>query len=138
MEFLVKLPIKGFEVVEKVKIEEIDDTFSTLVLFKGNSKNDVKMTLVNPYKLTADYSFEIPIASKTLLEINENSKLKVFLAVVLQKPIEKSIVNFRAPFIFNTTSQKMAQIIFSPKEEPNYSINSKLEDFLNIEDIKII
>ena len=107
MVYEVKKPILGFEDVLKVELEEIDALFSTL---KSIDKDYPSFTLVNPYQLR-DYSFDIPKDVQILLDINENSKLLVYNIVVLHNPMTESVVNFKAPLIFNKDNGTMAQFI---------------------------
>jgi len=107
MVYEVKKPILGFEDVLKVELEEIDALFSTL---KAVDQEYPSFTLVNPYQLR-DYSFEIPKDVQVLLDINENSNILVYNIVVLHNPMTESVVNFKAPLIFNKDNGTMAQFI---------------------------
>jgi flagellar assembly factor FliW len=107
MIYEVKKPILGFENVLKVEFDEIDGLFSTL---KAVDSEVPSFTLVNPYQLR-EYSFDIPKDVQVLLDINENSNILVYNIVVLHNPITESVVNFKAPLIFNKDNGKMAQFI---------------------------
>ena len=107
MVYEVKKPILGFESVLKVELEEIDGLFSTL---KAIDKDYPSFTLVNPYQLRK-YSFDIPKDVEVLLDIKEDSKILVYNIVVLHNPITESVVNFKAPLIFNQDNGTMAQFI---------------------------
>jgi len=107
MVYEVKKPILGFENVLKVSLEEIDGLFSTL---KAVDKEYPSFTLVNPYQLR-DYSFDIPKDVQVLLDIKENSNILVYNIVVLHNPMTESVVNFKAPLIFNKDNGTMAQFI---------------------------
>ena len=120
MEFEVKKPILGFENITKVEFEEIDGLFATLS--PSNSKLPA-FTLVNPYQLK-EYSFDIPKDVQVLLDIKENSKVLVYNIVVLHNPITESVVNFKAPLIFNVDNKTMAQFIID--EEGFYTIKELL------------
>jgi len=120
-EFIVKKPISGFENVERVVLEKIDDIVSVLKDKEGN----VLFSLINPFVLKKDYTFDIPADIKVLLDINENSKIEVYVNAVIRKPLEESLVNFKAPFIFNYDNHTMAQVVL---DDVKYA---KLGDFLN-------
>ena len=107
MIYEVKKPILGFENVLKVSLEEIDGLFSTLKAVDSEVPN---FTLVNPYQLR-EYSFNIPKDVQVLLDINENSNILVYNVVVLHNPMTESVVNFKAPLIFNKDNGTMAQFI---------------------------
>jgi len=49
--------------------------------------------------------------------------------VLIQTPIENSVVNFIGPLIFNTDNHKMAQVIISDSKE--YGVAEKISTFLN-------
>lgn len=107
MEYAVKSPILGFEDMDSIKLEKIDEMFVTI----RDSKNEnVSLTLVNPYSLR-EYSIDIPLSIKVLLDINENSKLSVYNVVVIQEPLDMSRVNFLAPLIFNEDNNTVAQLV---------------------------
>jgi flagellar assembly factor FliW len=112
MIFEVKKPILGFENVSRVKLEEVDKLFATL---EAENKSIPSFTLVNPYALR-EYSFDIPRDVQILLDINENSNILVYNIVVLHNPITKSVVNFKAPLIFNKDNAIMAQFILDDED----------------------
>lgn len=119
MVYEVKKPILGFEDVLKVEFEEIDALFATL---KAVDKDIPTFTLVNPYQLR-EYSFDIPKDVQVLLDINENSNVLVYNIVVLHNPITESVVNFKAPLVFNKDNATMAQFII---EDEVFEIIGKL------------
>lgn len=124
MKFDICIPILGFESVKEVELQKIDDIF-----MKMQAVNDehISFTLVNPFVLR-DYDFEVPAKIKTLLDIDEKSNLLIFNIVLIQTPIEDSIVNFVGPLVFNADNNKVAQIILSESKE--YGIAEKISSFL--------
>jgi len=121
MKFKVKKPIAGFENVKEVELEKKDNDFAILKDENGN----ILFTLINPFSLKKDFEFDVPADIKALLDLNEDSKVYVYLNVVKKNPTEESLINFKAPFIFNTNNQTCAQVILD--EEEIYP----LKDFLN-------
>jgi len=111
MIYEVKKPILGFEKVLKVEFEEVDGLFATL---RAIDEEVPTFTLINPYQLR-EYSFDIPKDVQVLLDIHEDSNVLVYNIVVLHNPITESVVNFKAPLIFNKDNGTMAQFIL--KEE---------------------
>ncbi|NPA10932.1 MAG: flagellar assembly protein FliW [Epsilonproteobacteria bacterium] len=107
MKYEVKIPIPGFENVKEVELVEVDNNFAVLKDEEGN----ILFTLINPYSMRKDYSFEIPADVKVLLDINENSGVLVYNNVVMKEPITEATVNFKAPFIFNPENKTCAQVI---------------------------
>ncbi len=130
MSYEVKSHILGFDDTRKVEIVEIDDLFATM---KDVENEAISFTLINPY-LLREYSFDVPIAIQTLLEINERSNVKVYNIVVVQKPLEESRINFLAPVVVNEDNKTIAQIVLDPKENPDYGMAEPIKDFIKKED----
>jgi flagellar assembly factor FliW len=107
MLYNVKKPILGFENVLQVELHEIDGLFSSL---DAIGSEIISWTLVNPYQLR-EYSFDIPKDVQVLLDIKEDSKILVYNIVVLSNPITDSVVNFKAPLLFNKDNGTMAQFV---------------------------
>lgn len=124
MKFDVCVPILGFEDVKEVTLEKIDDIF-----MKMQSINDkhISFTLIDPFVLR-EYDFEVPDNIQNLLEVDKNSNLIILNIVLIQTPIEDSIVNFAAPVLFNTDNSKAAQIILNDSRE--YGVAEKISTFL--------
>ena len=125
MAYTVVHEIPGFSDTKDVDIVKIDDLFATL---RDVYNENISFTIVNPY-LLREYDFEIPQETLTLLEIDDNSELSVYNILVIQKPLEKSTINFLAPIIINHTNNKLTQIILDPKKYPDYGMAEPIEDF---------
>lgn len=125
MSYKVKGEILGFPNIKEVEIQEIDSLFSTMV--DANNKF-ISFTLVNPY-LLRDYTIDIPLEAKDALEIDENSQVAVFNILIIQKPIEKSTINFLAPIVVNLDKKLLTQVILEPKQHPDYGIAETIESF---------
>ncbi|MGE4510449.1 MAG: flagellar assembly protein FliW [Sulfurimonadaceae bacterium] len=124
MEFQICSPILGFENVKNVTLEKIDDIFMNM---KANEDNRITFTLINPFVLR-EYDFELTKHAQELLDADQNSNLLVLNIVLIQNPIEDSMVNFIAPMIFNTDTKKAIQIVLP--ENSNYPIAAKISSFL--------
>lgn len=124
MKFDICVPILGFENVKEVELQKIDEVFMRM---QAVNDEHISFTLVNPFVLR-EYDFEVPTKIKELLEINEKSNLLIFNIVLIQNPIEDSIVNFIGPLVFNTDNNKAAQIILS--ESKDYTVAEKISSFL--------
>ncbi len=124
MKFDVSVPLLGFDDLKSVELNKIDDIF-----MKMQSLDDehISFTLINPFILR-DYDFEVPDATKNLLGITDNSNLLVLNIVLVQTPIENSIINFIGPLVFNTDTNKVAQIIL--QESTSYGVAEKISTFL--------
>ncbi|MEN4053057.1 MULTISPECIES: flagellar assembly protein FliW [Sulfurimonas] len=125
MSYKVKGEILGFQDTKEVEINEIDPLFSTML----DSKNEnISFTLINPF-LLRDYSIDIPLDVKELLEIDEDSQLGVYNILIIQKPLEKSVINFLAPIVINLDKKVLAQVILDPKKHPDYGMAETIESF---------
>ncbi len=125
MHYEVKGEILGFVNTKQVDINEIDELFYTM----SDVHNDgISFTLVNPY-LLREYSFDIPSKTKELLNINADSKISVYNILLIQKPLEKSTINFLAPIILNHDDNTLAQIVLEPKQNPDFGMAESIESF---------
>ena len=125
MHYKVVSEILGFKETTDVKIEEIDDIFSKMV--DVNNEN-ISFILVKPYMLR-EYEFEIPQDFKQTLQIDDNSKLSVYNILLIQKPLEKSTINFLAPIVVNEENKTLAQVVLEPKQHPNFGMAERIESF---------
>ena len=124
MKFTVVAPLLGFEDIKEVELEKIDDIFMNM---KALDAEHISFTLINPYALRK-YDFEVPQNIKTALEITDGSNLLVFNTIIIQDPIENSYVNFIAPLVFNTDTNKVAQVLI--QENPDYGVAEQICDYL--------
>ncbi|QOP42315.1 flagellar assembly protein FliW [Sulfurimonas marina] len=125
MSYQVTGTLYGFDNLRNVEIKEIDELFSTMV--DVNDEN-VSFTLVKP-NLLREYAFDLPADVKALLDITESSTVSVYNILIIQKPLEKSTINFLAPLIINHDNNYLAQAILDPKKYPNYDIAESIESF---------
>ncbi|MEA1920833.1 MAG: flagellar assembly protein FliW [Campylobacterota bacterium] len=125
MKYEVKSQIMGFENTLSINFDKIDEMFATI---RDSEQEDISFSLVNPYVLR-EYSFEIPLSIKVLLEINENSKLVVYNVVVIQDPLDTSCVNFLAPLIFNEENQTVAQVVLKQSDYPSLGLAESIKSF---------
>ena len=124
MKFDICVPLLGFEDVKEVELQKIDDVFMKM---QSTTDKHISFTLINPFILR-EYDFEIPDSTQSLLEAKEDSNLLILNIVLIQTPIEDSIVNFVGPLIFNTDNNKAAQVILNNSKE--YSVAEKISTFL--------
>jgi flagellar assembly factor FliW len=125
MKFDITVPLLGFENIKKVQLQKIDDIFMRM---QAVEDEHISFTLINPFVLR-EYDFEVPKKIQQLLEIDEKANIIILNIVLIQTPIEDSVVNFIGPLIFNTDNNKMAQIILN--ESTQYSVAEKISNFLN-------
>lgn len=117
MKYSIKSDILGFDNIKQMELGKIDDLFYTL---KSTGDENISFTLVSPYQLR-EYSFDLPNSVKTELDINESSNVAVYNIVVLQEPLDESVVNFRAPLVFNEDNGLMAQAVLTDDGRSEYS-----------------
>ncbi|MFT7005215.1 MAG: flagellar assembly factor FliW [Sulfurimonas sp.] len=125
MKFDISVPLLGFEDIKQVELEKIDDVFMKMVSCKDKH---ISFTLIDPFVLR-EYDFEVPTALKNTLEIDEKSNILILNIVLIQTPIESSVINFIGPLIFNTDNNKAAQIILA--ESTKYGVAENISTFLN-------
>ncbi len=116
-------PILGFEKIEEFAFDKIDDFFSSL------SSGDISFTLIDPLKIR-DYEFEIPPFYKKLLDFQKDDNLKAYCIVVLQNPLEESMINFLAPILINEDKKLLVQIALDEGKYKDYSIADKIKRYL--------
>ncbi len=125
MSYEVRGIILGFEDTLNIEIHEIDELFSTI---QDKNNENISFTIANPYSLR-EYSFDLPIDLKVLLDINENSNVSVYNIVVIQKPLEDSTVNFLAPIIINNDNNKIGQAVLDSKKHPDFGMSETIKSF---------
>lgn len=101
----VVVPLAGFDAETQFELEPIDSFFSMI----RSKPNNIEIRVIN-LEGVDNIQFDIDDEVAKKLELDENSKYSVHYIFVLQKPIEKSIINFLAPIIINDDKKKMAQI----------------------------
>ncbi len=126
MSYDVKSHILGFDDTKKVEIVEIDELFATM---KDAENEAISFTLVNPYPLR-EYSFDVPLATQALLDLKEDSNVRVYNIVVIQKPLEESRINFLAPIIINEDNKTLAQVVLDPRSYPEFGIAEPIKEFI--------
>lgn len=125
MSYEVRGNVLGFEDMQNVDITEVDDLFSTM---KDLNDENISFTILNPYALR-EYSFDVPTDIKVLLDINKESNVSVYNIVVIQDPIENSIINFLAPIIVNNDNNKIAQAVLDGKRHPDFGMAETIKSF---------
>ncbi|MBU1659355.1 flagellar assembly protein FliW [bacterium] len=124
MIFDISVPLLGFEDIKQVELQKIDDIFMKM---QALSDRHVSFTLINPFVLR-EYDFEVPQNFQELLSVDKDSNLLILNIVLIQTPIEESVVNFIGPLVFNTDTKKAAQIILT--ESSKYGVAEKISTFL--------
>jgi flagellar assembly factor FliW len=123
MKIKIVAPIFGFENIDEVEFEEIDDFFSKI------ESGDLAFTLVDPTKLR-EYSFEIPLFYKELLKLNSEDDVSVYNIVIISSDIEKSKINFAAPIIINKKEKLLAQVALDETKYSSFGLAEPISDYL--------
>ena len=125
MKFDISVPLLGFEDVTQVELLKIDDIFMKM---QSTTDEHISFTLIDPFVLR-EYDFEVPQNIEDSLQATKDSNLLILNIVLIQTPIEESIVNFIGPLVFNTDNNKATQIILS--DSVKYGVAEKISTFLN-------
>ncbi len=124
MRFDIVMPLLGFEDIKQVELQKIDDIFMKM---QSTTDESISFTLINPFALR-EYDFDLPQNIQDMLKADEKSNLLILNIVLIQRPIEDSIVNFIGPLIFNKDKNLATQLILS--NSPHYNIAEKISTFL--------
>ncbi|MBL0708110.1 MAG: flagellar assembly protein FliW [Sulfurimonas sp.] len=124
MKFDICVPLLGFEKIKQVELQKIDDIFMKML---SVDDEHISFTLIDPFVLR-EYDFEIPTKIKEKLQVDEDSNLLILNIILVQTPIENSVVNFIGPLVFNTDNKQAAQIILA--DSTQYAIAEKISAFL--------
>ncbi len=123
MRLTVTSPILGFEAIRHVDFSTIDDYFSRI------ESENISFTLLEPMRVRA-YEIDIPDAYRALLEIEEGDEVGFYTIVVLQNPIENSLVNFAAPIVINHTKNRLVQLALDERSYPNFGLSEPISNYL--------
>jgi len=126
MTFEVKSPILGFESTDSVIFTKVDEVFATV---RDTKADHPQFTLINPYVLR-EYSFDIPTPIRILLDLNQDSNVHVYNIMVVMNPIEKSVVNFLAPLVFNENNMTVAQVVLAGRDYPDFGVAEEIGAYL--------
>jgi len=125
MSYKVVGEILGFQDTKEVEVNAIDELFSKMT---DINNDNISFILVNPY-LLREYSFDVPLDIKTSLDIKDDSKISVYNILLIQKPLEKSTINFLAPIIINHDNNTFTQMVLEPKQNPDFGMAERIESF---------
>ncbi|WP_123377700.1 flagellar assembly protein FliW [Aliarcobacter butzleri] len=112
--YKVVLPILGFENVETLEIEKLDDLMSFLILGEKT-----KMSVVNIdglSKVSFDFQIDEDVLEK--LKIKSRDDFNIYFSAVSQNPVEYSIINLVSPIFINEKEKLIGQYVTSEKVEP--------------------
>lgn len=111
--YKIILPILGFEQTKNLKIIKQDEYFSTIVL---DNEAQIKIHIVNINylnKIPLNFNIEEDVLEK--LNIEKQEDVDIFFCLVVQNPIEDSIVNLIAPILINHEEKLIGQYVTKNK-----------------------
>lgn len=123
MKIKLVAPIFGFEKIDEVTFETIDDFFSKV------ESEDISFTLIDPSKLRA-YSFDIPLYYQELLKLESSEDASVYNLVIVNSDITKSTINFAAPIIINKNEKLLAQVALDEMKYKTFGLAEPISDYL--------
>ena len=111
--YKIELPLLGFENIKEFNIKYVDNNFVTLEL---NNEKNLNINLVNiNYFKEAEFNFNIDDETLERMNIKNLEDFKIFFCVVMQKPIEDSIVNLTAPVLINEKDKLIGQYVIKDR-----------------------
>lgn len=126
MKFEVKSEILGFENIKEVELTKIDEMFSSL---RSTTDENISFTVIDPHMLR-EYNFDISSEVEKVLDIKDEENLMVYNIVVIQNPLESSLINFLAPLIFNKDNNTVAQTVLEANDHQQYGLTESLKTYL--------
>lgn len=111
--YKIEFPLLGFEELQQVDIKSVDNNFVTLEL---NEEKNLNINLVNiSYFKKASFNFNIEDDVLKKMKIKNLKDFKIFFSVVMQKPIENSLVNLAAPILINEKDKLIGQYVLKDR-----------------------
>lgn len=111
--YKIEFPLLGFEDIKELDIKTVDDNFLTLEL---NQEKSLNINLVNiDYFQDVDFSFNIDDEILEKMQIKKENDFKIFFCIVMQNPIEESIVNLAAPILINEKDRLIGQYVIKDR-----------------------
>ena len=123
MNIKVVSPILGFERVQEVLFLENDDFFSSI------SGLNLSFTLIDPTRIR-EYSFKISSLYQSLLQIEDEDRIRIYSIVIVNSEIEKSTINFIAPIVINFSKGLLVQITLDSFKYPDFKILDPISNYL--------
>lgn len=109
--YKVKTPILGFENYFQVKIESSSEFLSTIIF---DEEEFLSIHIANA-KFLKNMSFNLPDEILTSLEISDDSSYEIYFTILIQDPINKSVLNLSSPIIINKKSKLISQFVTNNK-----------------------
>lgn len=104
-------PLLGFEECQKIEIEKLDEYFSTMKFDENRKISIVSINYLN--KLSFNFDIDDEVLEK--LRVSTKEDFDIYFCLVLQKPIEESIINLIAPILINNKEKILGQYVVKHK-----------------------
>ena len=127
MDLKVVIPILGFDAVEELSLEPIDEFFYRL---KNKDAETPAFTLIHPAAVRDDYSFELPKSAIEKLQLENEEDAMVLNIMIVDTPLENSHINFIAPLVFNKKKGLMGQVVLDSAKYSRYGLAEPLKNYL--------
>ncbi len=103
----IKSSILGFEDYKKIEIEAFDNFFS---IIQFDKEKTISMNIANAKYLQ---NININLQDNILEQLNceDIKQLDIYFTMVIQEPIEDSVINLGAPIIINENKKLLGQFI---------------------------
>jgi flagellar assembly factor FliW len=111
--YKIELPLLGFEDIKELNIKSLDNNFITLELNKEKNLS-INLVSINYFK-EAKFNFNIDDETLEKMHIKKLADFKIFFCVVMQTPIENSIVNLAAPVLVNEKEKLLGQYVIKDR-----------------------
>ncbi len=107
--YTLKAPILGFYGFDTIDIEKQDDVISKIIFHESSL---LSACMINS-KYLKNISFDLEEEIKNILGITKDSKIAIYFPMVIQSPMEESIVNLGAPIIVNEDIKAVGQYVIN-------------------------
>jgi len=111
--YKVQLPLLGFEDIRELDIKFVDNNFITLELNQEKNLN-INLVSINYFK-KANFNFNIEDNIIEEMKVKKLEDFKIFFCIVMQKPIDESIVNLAAPILINEKEKLIGQYVLKSR-----------------------
>ncbi len=105
----VKEAILGFEKYSKVKIEKSSDFLSTIIF---DEEEFLSIHITNA-KYLKNITFDLSAEMIESLHIKDSDSFDIYFTMLIQDPINQSVLNLGAPILINEKLKLIAQFVTS-------------------------
>lgn len=111
--YTVKVPVLGFENISMMDLKPLDSDFSVLELDKHKHINMHLICLDSLRNIHLDFRLNSEFMKN--LELEETTNMKTYFSIVINHPVEDSVINLSAPIIVNNDKKLLGQYLIRQK-----------------------